>query len=273
MQYRHRRVDDPKLIERLKALAAERLRWGWRRLIIMIRREGWTIGERAFRRIYRALGLHVMRTRKRHVRYVRGNSVEAVTLPNERWSLDFMHARLMHGRTYRLLNVVDDFTGETLAIEPAFSFGGADVIRVLENIAYERGLPKTLRSDNGSEFCSHRMLRWSADRNLQWHFIRPGKPTKTPRSNRSTVESVTNSSTRTSFARSPKFELRQTFGARTTTRFDPTLRSDISRRGNSRRVFKLPNPYSFQQRELCPQVIRIPVIPNSASSGGCLEFH
>ena len=148
MQYRHRRVDDPKLIERLKALAAERLRWGWRRLIIMIRREGWTIGERAFRRIYRALGLHVMRTRKRHVRYVRGNSVEAVTLPNERWSLDFMHTRLMHGRTYRLLNVVDDFTGETLAIEPAFSFGGADVIRVLENIAYERGLPKTLRSDN-----------------------------------------------------------------------------------------------------------------------------
>lgn len=178
MQYRHRRVDDPKLIERLKALAAERLRWGWRRLIIMIRREGWTIGERAFRRIYRALGLHVMRTRKRHVRYVRGNSVEAVTVPNERWSLDFMHARLMHGRTYRLLNVVDDFSGETLAIEPAFSFGSADVIRVLENIAYERGLPKTLRSDNGSEFCSHRMLRWSADRNLQWHFIRPGKPTQ-----------------------------------------------------------------------------------------------
>ena len=100
MQYRHRRIDDPELIERLKALAAERLRWGWRRLLIMIRREGWPIGERAFRRIYRALGLHVMRTRKRHVRYVRGNAVEAVSSANERGSLDFMHARLVHGRTY-----------------------------------------------------------------------------------------------------------------------------------------------------------------------------
>jgi putative transposase len=178
MQYKPRRVDDPQLIERMKALAVERLRWGWRRLIIMIRREGWVIGERAFRRIYRSLGLHVLRTRKRHVRYVRGNAIEPVVAPNMRWSIDFMHARLNHGRVYRLLNVVDDFTGESLAIEPAFSFGSSDVIRVLEGIAFERGLPKTLRSDNGSEFCSHRMLQWSADRNVLLHFIQPGKPTQ-----------------------------------------------------------------------------------------------
>jgi putative transposase len=178
MQYRHRRRDDPRLVERMKSLAGERLRFGWRRLLIMIRREGWTIGERSFRRIYRGLGLHVLRTRKRHVRYVRGNSIEPVHAPNERWSLDFMHARLSHGRAYRLLNVVDDCTGESLAIVPAFSFGSADVIRVLENIAFERGFPTTLRSDNGSEFCSHRMLGWSADQKLQWHFIAPGKPTQ-----------------------------------------------------------------------------------------------
>jgi len=178
MQYCHRRFDDPQLMERMKLPAAERLRWGWRRLIIMIRREGWTIGERAFRRMYRTLGLHVMRTRKRHVRYVRGNAINPVSSPNERWSLDFMHARLSHGRAYRLLNVIDDLTGETLAIEPAFSFGSAHVIRVLENVAYERSFPKTLRSDNGSEFCSHRMLRWSADQNIQWHLIQPGKPTQ-----------------------------------------------------------------------------------------------
>jgi putative transposase len=71
--------------------------------------------------------------------------------PNVRWSIDFMHAGLCHGRVYRLLNVVDDFTGESLAIEPAFSLGSADVIRVLEGIAFERGLPKTLRSDMRAE--------------------------------------------------------------------------------------------------------------------------
>ncbi len=178
MQYKPTRVDDPQMIERLKVLAVERLRWGSRRLIIMIRREGWVIGERAFRRIYRSLGLHVMRTRRRHVRYVRGNSLEPVAAPNARWSIDFMHARLSYGRAYRLLNVVDDFTGESLAIAPAFSFGSSDVIRVLEGIAFERGLPTTLRSDNGSEFCSHQMLRWSGDRKVLLHFIQPGKPTQ-----------------------------------------------------------------------------------------------
>ena len=162
----------------MKSLASERLRWGWRRLIIMIRREGFSIGERAFRRIYRMLGLHVMRTRKRHVRYVRGNTVEPALTPNARWSVDFMHARLISGRPYRLFNIVDDCTAETLAIEPAFSFGSADVIRVLERVIFARGLPTTIRSDNGSEFCSHRMLRWAADRNVQLHFIQPGKPTQ-----------------------------------------------------------------------------------------------
>jgi putative transposase len=178
MQYRSRRKDDPSLIERLKVLARERLRWGWRRLLIMMRREGWVIGERAFRRIYRALALHVTRVRKRHVRYVRGKALEPVSRRNERWSLDFMHARTVHKRTYRLLNVVDDFTGEVLAIVPQFSFGSADVIQVLEDIAFARGFPTTLRFDNGSEFCSHRMLRWSADNAVRLHFTQPGKPTQ-----------------------------------------------------------------------------------------------
>lgn len=178
MQYCHRRHDDPKLIERMKGLAAERPRWGWRRLLIMIRRENFMIGERAFRRIYRDLGLHVVRTRKRNARYVRGNAIEPATRPNERWSMDFMHARLLSQRPYRLFNIIDDCTGESLAIVPAFSFGSADVIRAIERIAFERGLPATLRSDNGSEFCSHRMLRWAAEQSVALHFIKPGKPTE-----------------------------------------------------------------------------------------------
>lgn len=177
MQYRPRRVEDPTLLARLPLLAAERLRWGWRRLLIMVRREGWTIGERAFRRIYRALGLHVVRTRKRHVRYVRGNAIEPAAHPDDRWSMDFMHTRV-GARSCRLFNVTDDYTGEVLAIEAGFSFGSAEVIRVLENLAFERALPMTIRSDNGSEFCSHRMLSWAATRGVQLHFIQPGKPTQ-----------------------------------------------------------------------------------------------
>jgi putative transposase len=178
MQYRHRRSDNPKLIERMSGIASDRPRWGWRRLLIMVRREGFSVGERVFRRIYRALGLHVVRTRRRHVRYVRGNAIEPATAPNERWSMDFMHARLTTQRSYRLLNIVDDYTGESLAILPSFSFGSFDVIRAIEDIAFERGLPKTLRTDNGSEFCSHRMLRWAAEKNVALHFITPGKPTQ-----------------------------------------------------------------------------------------------
>jgi len=166
------------LIEHLKVLAGERLRWGWRRLLIMLRRDGWSIGERAFRRIYRALALHVTRVRKRHVRYVRGTALEPVSGPNERWSLDFMHARTVYGRAYRLLNVIDDFTREVLAIAPQFSFGSSDVIRVLEDIAFGRGLPATLRFDNGSEFSSQRNVRWAADKAVRLHFIQPGKPTQ-----------------------------------------------------------------------------------------------
>jgi transposase InsO family protein len=131
-----------------------------------------------------------MRTRQRDVRYVRSNAIEPVKTPNERGSLDFMHARLMHGRTYRLLNVVDDFTGETLAIERAFLFGSAEVLRGLENIAYERNLPKTLRSDNGSEFCSDRAGAPTAI--LDGNLSDPASPRRMPRSNRSTGAAAKN---------------------------------------------------------------------------------
>jgi putative transposase len=89
-----------------------------------------------------------------------------------------MHDRLANGRTIRTMNVIDDFTRECLAIEVAFSFGSHDVIRNFEDIAAERGFPKAIRFDNGSEFTSHAMLRWGAERGLQLHFIDPGKPTQ-----------------------------------------------------------------------------------------------
>ena len=176
--YRKSARDDEPVQVPLKRLATERPRWGWRRLLIMIRREGIVVGERRFRRIYRDLALQVRPRRKRKVNFVRGNFIEPVTRPNERWSIDFMHDRVGNHRSIRSMNIVDDFTRECLALDIAYSFGSADVIRKLEDIAFERGFPSIVRFDNGSEFTSHAMLRWGAERKIQLHFIAPGKPTQ-----------------------------------------------------------------------------------------------
>jgi putative transposase len=178
LHYRRRRPDDEPIAQHMRELAAQRPRWGWRRLKILFHRDGIEIGHDRFLRIYRANGLQVRPRRKRKVTYVRGNIVPPVSGANERWSIDFMHDRLANGRTFRTLNIVDDFTRECLAIEVGFSFGSADVIRTFEAVAFERGFPETVRFDNGSEFTSRAMLRWGAERHVALHFIEPGKPTQ-----------------------------------------------------------------------------------------------
>lgn len=178
LHYVRKRPDDQPIAKRTRELAAERPRWGWRRLKVLFMREGLTTGHDCFLRIYRENGLQVRPRRKRKVNYVRGNVVPPVTRPNERWSIDFMHDRLANNRTIRTLNIVDDCTREGLALRIAHSFGSVDVIREFERIAFERGLPATIRFDNGSEFTSLAMLRWGAESNVHLHFIQPGKPTQ-----------------------------------------------------------------------------------------------
>jgi putative transposase len=175
-QYRLRRLEDPRLLERLKALACERRRFGYRRLTIMLRREGFTVNHKRVHRIYRAHGLQLHARRKRGVRYVRGNAVAPVTRPNERWSIDFVHDALSTGRKYRALTIIDDFTRESIAIEVDFSLTSERVIRVFSRLAAERGLPPTLKFDNGTEFTSNAMLGWAAHANVDLHFIEPGRP-------------------------------------------------------------------------------------------------
>ncbi len=148
MHYRlSAKLDEP-FATRLRDLAAERPRFGWRRLQILLRREGMAIGEHRLLRVYRAAALQVRPRKKRKVRYVRGNVVPPVSRPNERWSIDFMHDRIMSGRTVRTMNVVDDFTRECIALEVGFSFGSHDVIRCFEDAAFDRGFPQTVRFDN-----------------------------------------------------------------------------------------------------------------------------
>jgi putative transposase len=175
-QYRVRRIDSPHLVERLKAIAAERRRFGYRRLGLMLRREGIVVNHKRVYRIYRGLALQLRPRRKRGVRYVRGNDVPIVTAPNERWSIDFVHDRLGTSRSFRVLTVIDDFSRECIALEADFSFSGEQVGRIFDNIARTRLLPPTIKSDNSSEFTSGKLLEWSGKTGVELHFIEPGKP-------------------------------------------------------------------------------------------------
>lgn len=145
-QYRLRRTDDPRIAERMRAIAAERPRFGWRRINILLQREGIVLNHKRLRRIYRAEQLQVRARKKRHVKYTRGTSVTAATRPNERWSADFVHDTLANGRQIRVMTLIDDYTREALAVEVDFSLPTVRVIRVFDLIVLERGLPETIAS-------------------------------------------------------------------------------------------------------------------------------
>jgi putative transposase len=162
----------------IKDAASKRPRFGWRRILVLVRREGHKVGESRLRRIYREEGLALRqkspkRRRSAVVRQSRTNAAE----PNDIWSMDFMHDRLSDGRKIRLLTIVDTYTRECVALEAAYGFKSADVIRVLRRITAKRGKPKTLRCDNGSEFTSTEFDQWAYWNGVAIDFSRPGKPT------------------------------------------------------------------------------------------------
>ena len=170
--------NDGPLRARLEELAAERRRFGFRRLAVLLRRDGWTVNIKRVRRVYRDANLQVRKRLKRRVALGRGNPAPMVAAINERWSLDFVHDTLETGRRIRTLNIVDDFTRECLAIEVDTSLSGRRVARVLEAIGVRRGFPQTIVMDNGTELTSLVMACWARDRKVRLHFIQPGKPTQ-----------------------------------------------------------------------------------------------
>jgi putative transposase len=173
-----KRTDDAVLLQRLQELAAERRRFGYRRLHVMLRRDGLVANHKRIYRVYAEANLQVRKRVKRRVALGRGEPPAFVSMPNERWSLDFVHDTLQNARRMRTLNVVDDFTREALAIEVDTSISGLRVTRVLDRIAEGRGLPKTIVMDNGTELTSLAMLAWAAKHRVQLHYIAPGKPTQ-----------------------------------------------------------------------------------------------
>ena len=173
---RYRPVEeDASLVERLKALAVERRRFGYRRLHWMLRREGYRMNHKKLYRLYRDHGLTVRKRGGRKRSQGTRAPVMSPTGPNQRWSLDFVHDRIADGGRFRVLNIVDDFTRECLAAVVDTSLPGVRVVRELDRLCDLRGCPQMIVSDNGTEFTSRAVLSWAEPR-LNWHFIAPGKP-------------------------------------------------------------------------------------------------
>jgi putative transposase len=175
-RYVSRRSDDRGLRARLRALAAERRRFGYRRLHILLRREGLRLNHKKLFRLYREERLGV-RKRGGRKRALGTRSPMALPQgPNQRWSLDFVSDALASGRRFRVLAVVDDFTRECLGLVVDVSLSGLRVGRELDRIVGMRGHPAMVVSDNGTELTSHAILRWQEERSVLWHYIAPGKP-------------------------------------------------------------------------------------------------
>lgn len=175
-RYVAHRPDDTPLRMRLRELAQARPRFGHPRLFLLLRREGWKVNHKRTYRIYREEGLSV-RTKKRRKRASHLRVVpDLPSAPNERWSMDFVVDRLDDGRRFRALTVVDVFTRECLAIEADFGLTGRKVAEVLDRLVLERGAPKIITVDNGSEFYSKEMDSWAYRQGVRLDFIRPGKP-------------------------------------------------------------------------------------------------
>jgi putative transposase len=177
LRYRSRpRPEEESLRRRLRELAAQRPRFGYRRLHVLLRREGVIINHKRVERLYREEGLAVRRRRRKRVaRDGRGRAV-LPGRPNQQWGVDFVSDALSWGRRIRLFTVVDVFTREALAIEVDTSLPGGRVVRVLERLAAERGAPDEIVLDNGPELAGKALDQWAYERGVGLRFIEPGKP-------------------------------------------------------------------------------------------------
>lgn len=176
MRYVSRR-DDTMIRARLRELAAQRRRWGYRKLHVLLRREGVVVNHKRVERIYREEGLSVRRRKRKRAVSVARTPLLRPSRSDEVWGLDFVSDALWSGRTLRMLTVVDLYTREALAIEVDTSISGVRVGRVLEQVIAARGqAPAAIVMDNGPELTSKALDQWAYGRGVRLHFIDPGKP-------------------------------------------------------------------------------------------------
>jgi len=177
MRYRHTvRDDETQVRERLRALAAEHPRWGYRRLHILLERERGTINRKRIYRLYRLDGLAVRRRRRKRAARIPRGIVRQLWRRGEAWAMDFMQDTLANGRRFRTLNVLDTVTRECLRIEVDTSLPGTRVVRALDQLVERYGAPKQITVDNGPEFTGQALDAWAYRNGVQLDFIDPGKP-------------------------------------------------------------------------------------------------
>jgi putative transposase len=175
-RYASKRTGDEGLRARLRELASQRRRFGYRRLGLMLKRQGIKLNHKKLYRLYKEERLTVRRRggRKRAL-----GTRAPMAIPqgrNLRWSLDFVADTLVSGRRFRILTLVDDFTRECLGLVVDTSLTGLRVVRELDRIVDLRGCPRKIVSDNGTELTSNAILTWQQEHNVEWHYIAPGKP-------------------------------------------------------------------------------------------------
>jgi putative transposase len=176
VRYRSRRPDDARLRDRLVALARERRRFGYRRLLIFLRREGFAVNHKRLFRMYREERLMVRKRGGRKRALGSRTPMPVPSLPNQLWVLDFVSDQLVCGRRFRILAIYDVCIRRCLAAIADFSLSGKRVARELDRLVAVHGKPEAIGSDNGTELTSNAILGWTADSGVDWHYIAPGKP-------------------------------------------------------------------------------------------------
>jgi putative transposase len=176
--YRSKRAGQAPLVKRIREIAETRVRYGYRRIHVLLRREGWVVNAKRVCRLYREQGLQLRnKSPKRRVKAKLRQDRSPATAANQIWAMDFVHDQLFDGTRIRILTIVDTFTRLSPAIDARQNFRGADVVETLERVARQLGYPKTIRLDNGPEFISKELDLWAFMHDVTLDFSRPGKPT------------------------------------------------------------------------------------------------
>jgi putative transposase len=161
---------------RIKELAMTRIRFGYLRLTVLLKREGWPVGKKLVYRLYRELKLQVRSKRRKKLASQQRGWLEPAQQANQRWSMDFVTDRLEDGRRFRVLTIIDQYHRYSPALVPALSFSGVRVVEALDRIARPSGYPQSITCDNGPEFCSWAFDQWAHLHGVRIDYIRPGKP-------------------------------------------------------------------------------------------------
>lgn len=176
--YKSKRGTQAELKQRIKEICETRVRYGYRRVHVLLRRDGWAVNPKRIYRLYKELGLQLRnKVPKRRVKAKLRDDRRVATRTNETWAMDFVHDQLATGRKIRVLTIVDTFSRFSPAVDARFSYRGEDVVLTLERVCATVGYPSTIRVDQGSEFVSRDLDLWAYQKGVILDFSRPGKPT------------------------------------------------------------------------------------------------